>query len=268
MHDRRMTDSQDTGGPDPERGEMPADEPPLQQDMRMLAKRVDVAVMAADTPFSLFDEHDPNRNAGGAFRSEQPVFLLRVIGKEGRTGERVGVSVCLRLSELGAMLGNLLKVAADYDLADPLFASIFQATGLEPPPDTDDNDAGTGDDAGPDLTVCVWGRQAFVHAIDERVVRGTKLCENEPTALLATPDGSVAGAVCTVHAAVLREHDVFGSPALYPHLSHLTVPTATPGSEAALRQGCRCSPVDNRHGLGSTEGVYVLSMSCPVHGAP
>jgi hypothetical protein len=41
-----------------------------------------------------------------------------------------------------------------------------------------------------------------------------------------------------------------------------------PGSEEARRAGCTCPVMDNGHGRGylGLEGVYVYSLSCPIHG--
>lgn len=47
--------------------------------------------------------------------------------------------------------------------------------------------------------------------------------------------------------------------------------TPNPGSDEALRQGCRCPVLDNGHGRGSsgTDGRtwFVMAEDCPLHGA-
>ena len=43
---------------------------------------------------------------------------------------------------------------------------------------------------------------------------------------------------------------------------------ATPGSDYALDNGCRCPVLDNAHGRGyrGDSDVFVISQSCPLHG--
>ena len=41
-----------------------------------------------------------------------------------------------------------------------------------------------------------------------------------------------------------------------------------PGSEEALKQGCICAVLDNRHGLGAIDnkdGVFWVTEGCPLH---
>lgn len=43
---------------------------------------------------------------------------------------------------------------------------------------------------------------------------------------------------------------------------------ANPGSDKALKEGCRCPVLDNGHGWGYiVEGQFVMSGDCPLHGA-
>jgi len=43
---------------------------------------------------------------------------------------------------------------------------------------------------------------------------------------------------------------------------------ATPGSDCAIAKGCTCPVMDNNHGRGymGMDGVFVMSMGCPLHG--
>lgn len=46
---------------------------------------------------------------------------------------------------------------------------------------------------------------------------------------------------------------------------------ATPGSDAAIRQGCTCPVLDNHHGEGfpmDGEVCFWHTQGCPVHDAP
>lgn len=49
-----------------------------------------------------------------------------------------------------------------------------------------------------------------------------------------------------------------------------TTDTPAPGSDAAVRQGCRCPVMDNCRGKGymGQAGEYVISESCPIHWVP
>jgi hypothetical protein len=42
----------------------------------------------------------------------------------------------------------------------------------------------------------------------------------------------------------------------------------TPGSPKAVARGCTCSPVLNRHGLGTLHGEprFYRAKDCPIHG--
>ena len=44
--------------------------------------------------------------------------------------------------------------------------------------------------------------------------------------------------------------------------------TPSPGSDAAVRQGCTCPVLDNRHGQGSGWGknAFWVNTDCPLHG--
>ena len=52
--------------------------------------------------------------------------------------------------------------------------------------------------------------------------------------------------------------------------------TANPGSEEAIKEGCRCPVIDNGYGKGIGGGVYrhpesdrpffVINSDCPLHG--
>ena len=44
--------------------------------------------------------------------------------------------------------------------------------------------------------------------------------------------------------------------------------TPTPGSVAAVQQGCTCPIMDNAHGIGymGKSGVFVMNAGCPLHG--
>lgn len=50
-------------------------------------------------------------------------------------------------------------------------------------------------------------------------------------------------------------------------LANIIIKLAPPGSSEALELGCRCSVMDNGHGLGymGNYGVYVFSEDCEVH---
>lgn len=42
-----------------------------------------------------------------------------------------------------------------------------------------------------------------------------------------------------------------------------------PGSEKAIKMGCTCAVMDNRHGKGAfdgPDGTYWISANCPLHG--
>jgi len=41
-----------------------------------------------------------------------------------------------------------------------------------------------------------------------------------------------------------------------------------PGSDEALKRGCRCAVLDNAHGKGyfGMKGVFVMTADCPLHG--
>lgn len=42
-----------------------------------------------------------------------------------------------------------------------------------------------------------------------------------------------------------------------------------PGSDEAIKQGCCCAVLDNRHGLGAydgKDGMFWISENCPIHG--
>lgn len=248
-----MTDNQDV---DPSAGPPPVD-------LRMFVETVYVAVIEQGQAFSLHDSTDPDPDR---YEAREPVFMLRAVGAEGRDDNRsVEATLCWPLSHLIVALGNLIRVAGRFDLDEQLLDGMLRVVtgaGLrdDPGPDPDPDEP-----AGPDLTVCVWGRQGFVNVQDDRIVTGTVPCDREPSSLLAMTDGTVAGAVCPEHAAVLAEHEVFGSPSLYPNPQLRTPPTTTPGSEAALREGCRCSVTGNNHGRGGTDGTFVISDRCPVH---
>ncbi len=46
-------------------------------------------------------------------------------------------------------------------------------------------------------------------------------------------------------------------------------PLPNPGSNEALKMGCRCAVLDNRHGLGAydgKDGTFWISENCPLHG--
>ena len=50
-----------------------------------------------------------------------------------------------------------------------------------------------------------------------------------------------------------------------------TITTPTPGSNAAILQGCLCPVLDNAHGAGrptnNSEGPhFVMNEKCPLHG--
>ena len=40
-----------------------------------------------------------------------------------------------------------------------------------------------------------------------------------------------------------------------------------PGSKGAIKMGCTCPVIDNRHGLGymGIKGIYVMTEGCPLH---
>lgn len=42
-----------------------------------------------------------------------------------------------------------------------------------------------------------------------------------------------------------------------------------PGSDEAIKRGCKCPVMDNARGRGymGMEGVYVMNESCPIHGS-
>ena len=43
-----------------------------------------------------------------------------------------------------------------------------------------------------------------------------------------------------------------------------------PGSDEAIKKGCKCPILDNRHGLGyyaGKDGEFVMVEDCPLHGA-
>ena len=44
-------------------------------------------------------------------------------------------------------------------------------------------------------------------------------------------------------------------------------PGYTPGSDAAVLDGCTCPVIDNGHGRGymGIEGTYVMAEDCPLH---
>ena len=42
-----------------------------------------------------------------------------------------------------------------------------------------------------------------------------------------------------------------------------------PGSDEAIKQGCRCAVLDNRHGKGAfdfPDGQFWINEECPIHG--
>lgn len=42
-----------------------------------------------------------------------------------------------------------------------------------------------------------------------------------------------------------------------------------PGSDEAIKQGCTCAVLDNRHGKGAFDGsdnTFWISENCPLHG--
>ena len=42
-----------------------------------------------------------------------------------------------------------------------------------------------------------------------------------------------------------------------------------PGSDKAIKEGCRCPVMDNRYGLGAydgKEGTFWINEDCPLHG--
>lgn len=41
-----------------------------------------------------------------------------------------------------------------------------------------------------------------------------------------------------------------------------------PGSDEAVKRGCKCARMDNAHGRGymGQPGVFVISEECPLHG--
>ncbi len=42
-----------------------------------------------------------------------------------------------------------------------------------------------------------------------------------------------------------------------------------PGSKEAIREGCLCPILDNRHGLGAydgKDGTFWINENCPIHG--
>lgn len=44
-----------------------------------------------------------------------------------------------------------------------------------------------------------------------------------------------------------------------------------PGSDEALKKGCTCAVLDNRHGKGAfdrKDGEFWISENCPLHGIP
>lgn len=47
----------------------------------------------------------------------------------------------------------------------------------------------------------------------------------------------------------------------------MKIETPNPGTEAALKIGCRCPVLDNEHGQGymGINNVFVVSADCPVH---
>ena len=52
-----------------------------------------------------------------------------------------------------------------------------------------------------------------------------------------------------------------------------TLRASNPGSPSAVSQGCTCPVYDNAHGAGMGRDehgrvVYVMSLDCPLHGAP
>lgn len=52
-------------------------------------------------------------------------------------------------------------------------------------------------------------------------------------------------------------------------LSIKTIPN--PGSDTAIKQGCKCAIMDNNYGRGRDTGsihkpVFVVTLSCPLHG--
>ena len=38
-----------------------------------------------------------------------------------------------------------------------------------------------------------------------------------------------------------------------------------PGSKEAIEQGCTCPILDNSHGKGYMEGIFVIVQGCPLH---
>lgn len=40
----------------------------------------------------------------------------------------------------------------------------------------------------------------------------------------------------------------------------------TPGSDLAVNHGCTCAVLDNRRGRGRGDGLFYISLNCPVHG--
>ena len=47
----------------------------------------------------------------------------------------------------------------------------------------------------------------------------------------------------------------------------MTPDTPSPGSDAAIKQGCTCPVLDNAHGRGymGVPGIYAYSGDCPLH---
>lgn len=45
----------------------------------------------------------------------------------------------------------------------------------------------------------------------------------------------------------------------------MTENVPTPGSDEAIDMGCKCPVLDNAHGEGYSDGVFIKSATCPIH---
>lgn len=215
----------------------------------------------------------------------EPLLFLRFVGANPYAkadDPPSSITIGLDMDCLSVLIGRALGMAEENGALLPIIAKALVAyeKGLE---SKRVSDILANIPSSLDVTTCSWGRDATIGGADEQP------CPNRAEFLIATDINGATGALCNEHARQyvgdgkdrVRVQTELTEPGTSERtqadrlIEENTVVRANaigvfdrlPGSEEALREGCLCPVVPNRHGEGLIEGGWLIANTCPLHKA-